>query len=100
MSGHTIAVIASIVSAAIVAISVVFLVSQSPNLLTNFAANSISNSSNNSSSHNTGRLTIISVSEGSLVNQSRYVVSPDPFGNLANYTIHDDTSADENKAAG
>jgi hypothetical protein len=99
--GHTIAVIASIVSAAIVAISMVFLVSQSPNLLTIFAANSISNSSNNSSSsHNTGRLTIISVSDGSLVNQSRYVVSPDPFGNLANYTIHDDTSADENKAAG
>jgi hypothetical protein len=101
VSGHTIAVIVSIVSAAIFAISVVFLVSQSPNLLTIFAANSISNSSNNSSSsHNTGRLTIISVSDGSLVNQSRYVVSPDPFGNLANYTIHDDTSADENKAAG
>ncbi|MDQ3718576.1 MAG: prealbumin-like fold domain-containing protein, partial [Thermoproteota archaeon] len=36
----------------------------------------------------------------SLTNQSRYIISPDPFGNLANYTIHDGSGADENKAPG
>ena len=63
---------------------------QSQNPLTIFAANS----------SNTGKLTIISFSGGSLTNQSIYAISPDPFGNLANYTIQDGSSADENKAAG
>lgn len=89
MSGHRVAVIASIVAAA-VTISAVFLVLQSQNLSTIFAANS----------SNAGKLTIISVSESLLTNQSRYVISPDPFGNLANYPIQDGSSADENKAAG
>ena len=89
MSGHTVAVIASIV-AATAAISAVFLVLQGQNLLTIFATNS----------SNTGKLTIISVSNSSLTNQSRYVISPDPFGDLANYTIQDGSSADENNAAG
>jgi hypothetical protein len=89
VSGHRVAVIASIVAAA-ATISAVFLVLQSQNLLTIFAANSF----------NAGKLTIISVSDSSLTNQSPYVISPDPFGNLANYTIQDGSSADENDAAG
>lgn len=89
MSGHRVVVIASIVAGAVI-ISAVFVVLQSQNILTIFAANS----------SNAGKLTIISVSENSLTNQSKYVISPDPFGNLANYTIQDDSSADENNAAG
>jgi hypothetical protein len=84
-------VIATIVAAAVaVTISAVFLVLQSQNLLTIFAANS----------SNAGKLTLISVSDSSLTNQSTYVISPDPFGNFANYTIQDGSSADENNAAG
>lgn len=89
MSGHRVAVIASIAAAA-ATISAVFLVLQSQNLLTIFAVNSF----------NSGKLTIISVSDSSLTNQSTYVISPDPFGNFANYTIQDGSSADENNAAG
>ena len=91
MLGHRVAVIATIVAAAVaVTISAVFLVLQSQNLLTIFAANS----------SNAGKLTLISVSDSSLTNQSTYVISPDPFGNFANYTIQDGSSADENNAAG
>ena len=89
MSGHRVAVTASIVAAA-VTISAVFLVLQSQNLSTIFAANS----------SNVGKLTIISVSESLLTNQSRYVISPDPFGNFPNYTIQDGSIADENTAPG
>jgi hypothetical protein len=89
VSGHRVAVIASIVAVA-ATISAIFLVLQSQNILTIFATNS----------SNAGKLTIISISDGSLNNQSRYVISPDPFGNFVNYTIHDDTTADENNAAG
>ncbi|MDF2727441.1 MAG: hypothetical protein K0S84_984 [Nitrososphaera sp.] len=63
---------------------------QSQNLLTIFATNS----------SDTGKLTIISISDSSLTNQSGYLISPDPFGNFVNYTVHDDSSADENNAAG
>jgi hypothetical protein len=89
VSGHRLAVIASVVAAA-ATISAVFLVLQSQNLLTIFAT----------SSSDTGKLTIISISDSSLTNQSGYVISPDPFGNFVNYTVHDGSSADENNAAG
>jgi hypothetical protein len=89
VSGHRFAVIASMVAAAVI-LSGVFVALQSQNSLTIFATNS----------SNGGKLTIISVSESSLTNQSRYDISPDPFGNFANYTIHDGSSADENNAAG
>ena len=89
MSGHRIAVIASIVAAAVI-ISGVLVALQNQNILTIFATNS----------SNAGKLTITSVSESSLINQSKYVISPDPFGNFANYTIQDGSSADENNAAG
>lgn len=89
MLGHKIVVIVSIVAAALI-ISSFFVVLQGQNILTIFAVNS----------SNAGKLTIISVSERSLINQSKYVISPDPFGNLANYTIQDGSSADENNVAG
>jgi hypothetical protein len=98
VSGRKVAVIVSVVAAAVAAvtISAVFLVLQNQNLLTIFATKS----NNTDSSSNVGRLTIISASDSSLTNQSGYVISPDPFGNLANYTIHDGSGADENKAPG
>jgi hypothetical protein len=89
VSGQRIAVIASIVAAAVI-ISGVLVALQNQNILTIFVTNS----------SNAGKLTITSVSESSLINQSRYVISPDPFGNFANYTIQDGSSADENNAAG
>jgi hypothetical protein len=89
VSGHRVAVIASIVAAGVI-MSAVFLVLQSWNLMTIFATNN----------SNAGKLTIISVYDDSLTNQSRYVISPDPFGNFANYSIQDGSSADENNAAG
>jgi hypothetical protein len=89
VSGHRTAVIASIVAAAVI-ISGVLVALQNQNILTIFATNS----------SNAGKLTITSVSESSLINQSKYVISPDPFGNFANYTIQDGSSADENNAAG
>jgi hypothetical protein len=97
VSSQRVALIASIIVAAAATIPAVFLVlqSQSQNLLTIFAANSSSNSGSNA-----GKLTIISVSNSSLTNQSTYVISPDPFGNFANYTIHDGSSADKNNAVG
>lgn len=100
MSGRKVAVIVSVVAAAVAAvtISAVFLVLQNQNLLTIFATKS--NNNNTDSSSNVGRLTIISASDSSLTNQSGYAISPDPFGNLANYTIHDGSGADENKAPG
>jgi len=89
VSWHRVVVIASIVVVTVI-ISAVLVALQSQNILTIFASNS----------SNTGKLTIISVTESSLTNQSRYVISPDPFGNFANYTIQDGSSADENNAAG
>jgi hypothetical protein len=88
--GHRVVVIASMLTAAGI-VSALFVLLQSQNLLTIFASNS----------SNAGKLTIISVSDGSLTNQSRYLISPEPFANLANnYTIQDGSNADENKAAG
>jgi hypothetical protein len=84
-----VALLASIAAAAVI-ISAVFVVLQSQNILTIFAANG----------SNTGTLTIVSVSDRSLANQSSYVISPDPFGKSKNYTIQDGSSADGNNAAG
>jgi hypothetical protein len=84
-----VALLASIAAAAVI-ISAVFVVLQSQNILTIFAANG----------SNTGTLTIVSLSDRSLANQSSYVISPDPFGKSKNYTIQDGSSADGNNAAG
>jgi len=84
-----VALLASIAAAAVL-ISTVFVVLQSQNILTIFAANS----------SNTGTLIIISASDRSLTNQSSYIISPDPFGKSKNYTIEDGSRADGNNAAG
>jgi hypothetical protein len=84
-----VALLASIAAAAVI-ISAVFVVLQSQNILTIFAANG----------SNIGTLTIVSVSDRSLTNHSSYVISPDPFGKSKNYTIQDGSSADGNNAAG
>jgi hypothetical protein len=89
VSQYRVEILASIAAAAVI-ISAVFVVLQSQNISTIFAANS----------SNIGTLTIISVFDGSLTNQSRYVISPDPFGRSNNYTIQDGSRADENNAAG
>lgn len=92
MLGHKLVIVVSILSVAVVIVSAFFVLLQSQNPLTIFAANNSSNA---------GKLTMISVLDNSLTNQLRYVISPDPFGNLANnYTIQDGSSADENNAAG
>jgi Prealbumin-like fold domain len=90
VSAYKIAVIASIAAAAAVIIAVAFVMLSKHDSSLTSAANS----------SNTGTLTIISVSGGSLIDRSKYVISPDRFGNSGNYTIQDGSSADENKAAG
>ena len=90
MSRYTVALLATIAATAAVIISAVFVVLQSQNILTIFAANGSS----------TGTLTIISVSDRSLTNQSSFVISPDPFGKSKNYTIQDGSSADGDYASG
>jgi hypothetical protein len=89
VSRHKVAVLASI-AAAVIIITAVFVVPQSQKILTIFAANS----------SNTGTLRIISVSNSSISNQSKYIILPDPFGNSNNYTIQDGGVADENSAPG
>jgi hypothetical protein len=86
---HRIAIIASIAAAAVI-ISVAFVMLSRQDSSITSAANS----------SNTGTLTIISVSGGSLIGQSTYIISPDPFGNYGNYTIQDNGIADENNTAG
>lgn len=89
MSVHKIAVIASMVAAAVV-LSVAFAtLSRQDNTIT---------SAGNGS--NTSTLTIISISNSSLVGRSGYTISPDPFSNSGNYTIQDGGSVDENDTAG
>ena len=92
MSGNKIAIIGSIAAAVvIIAVSAAFaMLSRQDSSITSSALNR----------SDTGTLTIISVSGGSLIGQSRYVISPDPFGNYGNYTIQDGSRADENGAAG
>jgi hypothetical protein len=90
VSRYTVALLATIATTAAVIISAVFVVLQSQNILTIFAANGSS----------TGTLTIISVSDRSLTNQSSFVISPDPFGKSKNYTIQDGSSADGDNASG
>jgi hypothetical protein len=47
-----------------------------------------------------GKLTKLSVSNNSLAVQSKYIISPSPSGNYANYTIQDNEAADEDGTAG
>ena len=88
---HKIAIIASIAAVAVIIPATFVVLSRQDN--------SITPAANNSS--NTGTLAIISVvGGGSLIGQSTYIISPDPFGNYGNYTIQDNGIADENNTAG
>jgi len=86
---YRIAVIASIVATSII-ISSLFMLPQGKSILRIPDANS----------SNQGKLTMVSLSDNSLTEQSRYVISPDPFGNFANYTIQDGEEADEDSTPG
>jgi hypothetical protein len=86
---YRVAVIASIVATTII-ISSLFLLPQGKNILRIPDANS----------SNEGKLTMVSLSDNSLIEQSKYVISPDPFGNFANYTIQDGEEADEDSTPG
>ena len=89
MSVHKIAVIASIVAAAVILSVALATLSRQDNTIT-----SVGNGSNSST------LLIISISNSSLVGRSGYTISPDPFSNSGNYTIQDGGSVDENDTAG
>lgn len=89
MLRYRIAVIASIVATTII-ISSLFMLPQGKNILRIPDANS----------SNEGKLTMVSLSDNSLVEQSKYVISPDPFGNFANYTIQDGEEASSQHQTG
>jgi hypothetical protein len=86
---YRVAVIASIVATTII-MSSLFMLPQGKNILRIPDANS----------SNEGKLTMVSLSDNSLIEQSKYVISPDAFGNFANYTIQDGEEADENSTPG
>jgi hypothetical protein len=86
---HRIAVIASIAAAAVIISAAFAMLSRHDSSITP-AVNS----------SNTGTLTIISLFGDSLIGQSTYIISPDPFASSGNYTIQDDSIADENNATG
>ena len=89
MLRYRIAVIASIVATSII-ISSLFMLPQGKSILRIPDANS----------SNQGKLTMVSLSDNSLTEQSKYVISLDPFGNFANYTIQDGEEADEDSTPG
>ena len=83
------AVIGSII-AAIVIISSLFTLPDDKNILAILAANS----------SDEGELTMVSLSHNSLADQSKYIISSDPFGNIGNYLIQDGEETDEDSSAG
>jgi hypothetical protein len=87
----TSAVVVVVVATAAVIVAAVFVASPGQNGTTiSFATNS-----------STGTLTIITVSGGSPIGGSTYVITPNPFdSSAANYTIQDGGSGDRNRAAG
>ena len=82
---------AAVVATAVVIVAALFVASPGQNgTTTAFATNS-----------STGTLTIITVSSGSPIGGSTYVITPNPFdSSAANYTIQDGGSGDRNRAAG
>ena len=83
------AVIGSIIAATVI-ISSLFTLPGGKNILAVLAANS----------SDEGELTMVSLSHNSLANQSEYIISPDPFGKIGNYTIQDGEETDEDSSAG
>ncbi len=89
MLRYRIAVIASIISLTVIITSLSIL-PQGKNILRIPAA----------TSSDEVRLTMVSISGNSLVDRSKYIISPDPFGNFDNYTIQDGEEADEDSTRG
>jgi hypothetical protein len=87
--GYRIAVIASIIALTVI-ITSLFILPQGKNILRIPVA----------SSSDDGKLTMLSVWGNSLVDQPKYIISPDPFGNFDNYTIEDGEEADEDSTGG
>jgi hypothetical protein len=83
------AVIGSIIAMTVI-ISSLFTLPDGKNILAILAANS----------SDEGELTMVSLSHNSLADQSKYIISPDPFGNIGNYTIQDGEETDEDSSAG
>jgi hypothetical protein len=86
------AVVVVVATAVVVIVAALFVASPGQNGTTiSFATNSST----------TGTLTIITVSGGSPIGGSTYVITPNPFdSSAANYTIQDGGSGDRNRAAG
>lgn len=84
-------VVVVVVATAVVIVAALFVASPGQNgTIISFATNS-----------STGTLTIITVSGGSPIGGSTYVITPNPFdSSAANYTIQDGGSGDRNRAAG
>jgi len=83
------AVIGSIIAGTVIMFSL-FTLPQSKNILTILAANS----------SDKGKLTMVLLSHNSLADQSKYIISPNPFGNFGNNTIQDGEETDEAGTAG
>jgi hypothetical protein len=83
------AVIGSIIAGTVIMFSL-FTLPQSKNILTILAANS----------SDKGKLTMVLLSHNSLADQSKYIISPNPFGNFGNNTIQDGEETDEASTAG
>ena len=89
MLGYRIAVIGSIIALTVI-ITSLFILPQGKNILRIPVA----------SSSDDVKLTMLSVWGNSLVDQPKYIISPDPFGNFDNYTIEDGEEADEDSTGG
>ena len=83
------AVIGSIIAGTVIMFSL-FTLPQSKNILTILAANS----------SDKGKLTMVLLSHNSPADQSKYIISPNPFGNFVNNTIQDGEETDEAGTAG
>jgi hypothetical protein len=84
-------VVVVVLATTVVIVAALFVASPGQNgTIISFATNS-----------STGTLTIITVSGGSPIGGSTYVITPNPFdSSAANYTIQDGGSGDRNRAAG
>jgi hypothetical protein len=87
---YRLTLITSVIASAVIVISALFMIPQGKNMLSILAV----------STPDEGKLTIVSVSNNSLAVQSKYIISPSPSGNYANYTIQDNEAADEDGTAG
>ena len=87
---YRLTLVTSIIASAVIIISALFMIPQGNNMPSILAV-SISDE---------GKLTIVSVSNNSLALQSKYIISPSPSGNYADYTIQDNEAADGDGTAG